>query len=64
MKKILIFVICYRTSSRVLKVFKKIKSIKNKKFKLRILISDNNSPDDTITYIKKIQKHTESISKN
>ena len=55
MKKILIFVICYRTSSRVLKVFKKIKSIKNKKFKLRILISDNNSPDDTITYIKKIQ---------
>ena len=47
--------ICYKSSSRLLNVFKKIKSIKNKKFKLRILISDNNSPDDTITYIKKIQ---------
>ncbi len=56
MKKILIFVTSYKTSSRLFTVIKKIKSIKNNKFRLKILISDNSSPDDTVSYIKKIQK--------
>ena len=67
MKKILIFVISYKSSSRILKVFKKIKQIKNNKFKLKILISDNNSPDDTGACIKKIQNKNKvfvNINKN
>lgn len=54
--KILIFVITYKASFRVLKVIKRIpfKYFKNKRFK--ILISDDNSRDNTIDFIKKIKK--------
>ena len=54
--KILIFIISYRASYRVKNVVQKIpfKYFKNKKFK--IYISDDNSNDDTLNYIKQIQK--------
>ena len=54
--KILIFVITYKASFRVLKVIKRIpfKYFKSKRFK--ILISDDNSRDNTIDFIKKIKK--------
>lgn len=54
--KILIFIITYKASYRVLDVIKKIpfKYLKNKKYK--ILISDDDSKDDTIQFIKKIKK--------
>ncbi len=54
--KILIFIITYKASFRVKKVVQKIpfKYFKNKNFK--IYISDDDSNDDTINYIKQIQK--------
>ncbi len=54
--KILIFIITYKASFRVLKVIKKIpfKYFKNKNYK--ILISDDDSRDSTIDFIKKIKK--------
>ena len=54
--KILIFIISYKASYRVEKVVQKIpfKYLKNKNFK--IYISDDDSRDDTINYIKKIKK--------
>ena len=52
--KILIFIITYRASYRVLKVVQKIpfSYLKNKNFK--IYISDDDSRDETINYIKQI----------
>ena len=54
--KILIFIITYKASFRVLDVIKKIpfKYLKNKNYK--ILISDDDSRDNTIEFIKKIKK--------
>ena len=54
--KILIFIITYKASYRVKKVVQKIpfKYFKNKNYK--ILISDDDSRDDTLEYIKKIKK--------
>ena len=54
--KILIFIITYKASYRVEKVVQKIpfKYLKNKNFK--IFISDDDSKDDTINFIKKIKK--------
>tara|TARA_B100000963_G_scaffold357187_1_gene378798 strand:+ start:615 stop:1340 length:726 start_codon:yes stop_codon:yes gene_type:complete len=54
--KILIFIITYKASFRVLDVIKKIpfRYLKNKNYK--ILISDDDSRDDTIEFIKKIKK--------
>ena len=54
--KILIFIITYKASYRVEKVVQKIpfKYLKNKNFK--IYISDDDSKDDTLNYIKKIKK--------
>ena len=57
MKKILIFVITYNASIRLLRVIKKIKKIKEKNFKFKVLISDDNSVDDTIKYINKMNKN-------
>ena len=54
MKRILIFVISYNSSIKLPKVIDKIKKIKN--FKFKILVSDDNSVDDTNKYIKKIEK--------
>ena len=54
--KILIFIITYRASYRVKNVVQKIpfSYLRNKKFK--IYISDDDSRDETIDYIKQIQK--------
>ncbi len=54
--KILIFIITYKASFRVLEVIKKIplKYLKNKNYK--ILISDDDSRDNTIEFIEKIKK--------
>ena len=54
--KILIFIITYKASFRVLDVIKKIpfKYLKNKNYK--ILISDDDSRDNTIEFIEKIKK--------
>ena len=54
--KILIFIITYKASYRVKKIVQKIpfKYFKNKNFK--IYISDDDSKDDTINYIKQIKK--------
>lgn len=58
--KILIFIITYKASYRVLNVIKKIpvKYLKNKNVK--ILISDDNSEDDTVQLINKISKRFKS----
>lgn len=55
-KKILIFIITYKASFRLLNVVKKIpfKYFQNKNFK--ILISDDDSEDDTLKFIKTIKK--------
>tara|TARA_Y100000768_G_scaffold381714_1_gene360824 strand:+ start:169 stop:912 length:744 start_codon:yes stop_codon:yes gene_type:complete len=54
--KILIFIITYKASFRVLDVIKRFpfKFFKNKRYK--ILISDDDSRDDTLDFIKKIKK--------
>ena len=54
--KILIFIITYKASYRVKKVVQKIpfRYFKNKNYK--ILISDDDSKDDTLNYIEKIKK--------
>ena len=54
-KKVLIFILCYKASFRLLKVFNKIPFNKNKDFDLSVLISDDNSKDDTLHYAKKIK---------
>ena len=55
--KILIFIITYKASYRVKKVVQKIPFgyFKNKNYK--ILISDDDSRDDTLGYIKQIKKN-------
>ena len=63
-KKVLIFIICYKASYRVLDVYKKIPFNKIKKFKTNVLISDDYSNDDTISYIKKIKKKNTYINFN
>ena len=51
-KKILIFVVTYKASFRVLRLINKIPFIKLNKMKYKILISDDNSEDEeTIKYI-------------
>lgn len=54
--KILVFIITYKASFRVLDVVKKIPFNYFKKKKFKILISDDYSNDDTIGYIRKIKK--------
>ena len=54
-KKVLIFILCYKASFRLLEVFNKIPFNKNKDFNLSVLISDDNSNDDTLNYAKKIK---------
>ena len=56
-KKILIFIISYKASHRILDVYNQIPIKKLKKFKINILISDDSSNDDTLDYIKKINKN-------
>lgn len=55
-KKVLIFIICYQSSYRLLKLYNKIPFKKLKKYDCQILISDDFSSDDTIKFAKKIKK--------
>ena len=55
-RKILIFIVTYQSSFRVMTIIKKLKKIGKNKDLYKILISDDNSTDDTINYIKKIQR--------
>lgn len=60
-KKILIFIITYKASYRLKKIFNLIEFKKLKKYNLKILISDDNSKDDTIEIAKKIYKKNKSL---
>tara|TARA_B100001057_G_scaffold375504_1_gene380330 strand:+ start:4205 stop:4906 length:702 start_codon:yes stop_codon:yes gene_type:complete len=62
-KKRLVFIVTYKSSKKIYDIFNKISKIK--KFKLYdIYISDDNSPDDTINYLKKIKNKNVKISYN
>ena len=55
-KKVLIFVVTYKASFRVVRLINKIPFLKLKNFNLKILISDDNSEDkDTIKYIQLVK---------
>ena len=60
-KKILIFIITYKASHRLKKVFEQIPFKKLNKYKISILISDDKSGDDTFCYAKKIKKNNKNI---
>ncbi len=60
-KKILIFIITYKASYRLKKIFNLIEFKKLKKYNLKILISDDNSKDDTIEIAKEIYKKNKSL---
>ena len=60
-KKILIFIITYQASYRLKKVFDLIELKKLKNYKIKILISDDNSKDDTLEVAKKIYKKNKSL---
>ena len=53
-KKILVFIITYNASFRILTVLNKIKKLNKRRDHFKILISDDCSTDDTCNYIKKI----------
>ena len=63
-KKILIFIITYKASYRLLKVYKSIPFKKLKKYKINVLISDDQSGDDTIKYARKISSKNKNIKLN
>jgi hypothetical protein len=63
-KKILIFIISYKASYRVLNVYKKIPFKHLKNFFVKVLVSDDFSNDDTINYIKKIKNNNVYINEN
>ena len=54
-KKLLIFIITYKASFRLMDVYKKIPFNKLAKYKTSLLISDDASRDNTTTYAKKIK---------
>ena len=54
-KKILIFILTYQSSYRLLNIMTKIKKLNLSKDSYKILISDDCSTDDTVKYIKKIK---------
>ena len=54
-KKILVFIVTYHASFRIVTVLNKIKKINKRRDDFRILISDDCSTDDTIAYINKIK---------
>jgi len=60
-KKILIFIITYQASYRLKKVFDLIELKKLKNYKIKILISDDDSKDDTLEVAKKIYKKNNSL---
>ena len=60
-KKILIFIITYHASFRLKKVFDLIEFKKLKNYKVKILISEDNSKDDTLGIAKEIYKKNKSL---
>ena len=64
LNKILIFIITYKASYRVKKVFKEIPFKKLNKYKIYTLISDDASDDETIKYIKEIYKKNKNVFYN
>lgn len=60
-KKILIFIISYQASYRLKKVFNLIEFKKLRNYKVKILISDDNSSDDTLKIAKEIYKKNKSL---
>ena len=60
-KKILIFIITYKASFRLKKVFDLIEFKKLKNYNVKVLISEDNSKDDTLDIAKKIYKRNKSI---
>ena len=60
-KKILIFIISYKASFRILDVYKRIPFKDLRKYNIKILLSDDNSRDDTIKYAKNIKKKEKNI---
>ena len=54
-KKILIFIVTYQSSFRLISIMDKLKKINQKNDAYKILIRDDCSTDDTIEYIKKIK---------
>ena len=63
-KKILIFIISYKASFRILDVYKKIPFKDLSKYNIKILLSDDNSRDDTIKYAVNIKKKEKNIFLN
>ena len=63
-KKVLIFIITYQASYRLLEVYNAIPFKKLKKYKINILISDDKSSDDTIKYARKIYSRNKNIKLN
>ena len=55
-KKILIFIISYKASFRILDVYKRIPFKDLKKYNIKVLLSDDNSKDDTMKYALNIKK--------
>ena len=53
-KKVIIFIITYHASFRLKKVFDLIPFKKLKNYKIKVLISEDNSTDDTLEIAKKI----------
>ena len=62
-KKRLVFIVTYKSSKKIEDIFDKISKIKSFKF-YDVYISDDNSPDDTALYLKKIKKKNVKISFN
>ena len=60
-KKLLIFIITYNASFRLINVFKKIDFKKLKNYNVKILISDDKSIDDTFDIAKKLAKKNKNI---
>lgn len=60
-KKILIFIITYEASFRLKKVFDLIKFNELKDYDIKVLISEDQSGDDTLEIAKKIYKKNKSI---
>jgi len=56
-KKILIFIIAYKASFKLEDVFRKIPFNRLNKFNTKVLISDDNSQDETINFAYKIYKN-------
>ena len=54
-KKLLIFIITYKASFRLIDVYNKIPFNKLTNYKTSVLISDDASRDDTTSYAKKLK---------